>query len=394
MVGMVIREIFSGNRRRKHMTVWVKEYGNTVTIEKIRYWIKKEIDVRKLEDISSIEVTDIVIFSRADNSLSKEELVCNILVYEDLYEKIAISVFQEHQYNYDYYYLCNAFRQVEEEKIDTVITGSSYGLFGIDDKMLKNQVNLSLASQDLYFSIKSVYRAFEKNDEISNVVLCVGYYYFYTDLSKTQNEYEIMRLPKVYDLLYGDVHNGILFPEKKTFLMKSHIFDIDIIMETFAEEEYKKGYFNSGRHRKDYATKLWKNQKKMWTELNLEEKLEAAEKRGQQHNRLINRKASYVENVAIFKEFLKFCVLKKINIMIVVTPVTSHYRTFFDKRYKEGFYAILNSMEEPIHLLDCSDSPYFDDADFNDTDHLNHFGAKKMTSIILETLYKINRSKN
>lgn len=42
----------------------------------------------------------------------------------------------------------------------------------------------------------------------------------------------------------------------------------------------------------------------------------------------------------------------------------------------------LNKIEEEIHLIDLNNCSFFDDSDFNHTDHLNFDGAIKATNIL------------
>ena len=74
-----------------------------------------------------------------------------------------------------------------------------------------------------------------------------------------------------------------------------------------------------------------------------------------------------------------------INLMVVVTPVSTYYKDFFNMKYKSIFYDILDSAPNEIHVLDFWDfDDMFEDEDFNDTDHLSEFGAEKVTYQIAE----------
>lgn len=144
----------------------------------------------------------------------------------------------------DYYYLKYALKDLSNPDVDTVISGLSYGLYGIDQRLLNNAVNLSMHSQDLYYCIEGIISGFEKNRNIKKVVLIVGYYFFFSDLSLTRNMSELSRLTYTYMPLFNDTHNSLVIPSPNTYKMSSNIIDIDGVEELLAQTQYEKGYFN------------------------------------------------------------------------------------------------------------------------------------------------------
>ncbi len=359
----------------------------------VRPWFKNSIIIQPLYRIEDVDSTsDIIVISNADNTINFDFPNYNIMVYEDFFEKISRNIIQEFQYNYDCYYLKNALLHSSKSNISTLISGSSYGVFGIDTSMLHNAVNLSSPSQDLYYSLKLIYSACETNANIKNIVLCVGYYYFFSDLSKTQNSIEIQRIAKVYKPLFNDIHNCPLLPPRQNLLYESSMFDIQRVMDIYTQNEYVKGYFHQDRPREKYAAKEWDDKIKNWNELDLNEKIEAGKRRAALHNRNIKRKSSLHENSSLFQDFMNFCESKQINVVLVVTPSTPYYLNCLLPEFKAVFYDVLNEVDGTIHLLDLSDDSSFSDYDFNDTDHLNDSGATKLTTIILSALQEINNS--
>lgn len=197
------------------MNIYVKEFKDIITLKSISIWVKKEISLLPFASLTDVKANDIIIISNFDTTFSKEDLSdYTFLIYEDFLDKIKKNIIQEYNYNYDYYYLKNALIQACDPNVTTIIAGSSYGLFGIDSSMLTHEVNLSLSSQDLYYSLKGIYQVCNNNSNIQNIVLCMGYYDFFCDLSKTQNVDEIQRVAQVYNPLYLDVHNCTLLPPK------------------------------------------------------------------------------------------------------------------------------------------------------------------------------------
>lgn len=245
------------------MIVWVKEYSNILTLNTIAVLLKKEIDIEPLVTLEQVDTLDIIFISESDTNISNIDFMTyTVMIYEVLLKNIYTNIIEEHHFNFDYYYIKNAMSHATSPSIDTIITGSSYGLFGIDTTMLKHEINLSLPSADLYYSLKGIYKVCQQNKNIRNIVLCCGYYYFFSDLSKTQNLGEIMRISNVYEPLFNDIHNCILLPPKQDNLFQSDICDIQNVLGIYALGEYEKHYFHNDRPRKNFATKLWEDKTK------------------------------------------------------------------------------------------------------------------------------------
>ena len=372
------------------MKVYVKEFLDTLTIEMMIPWVSKNVCLLPLHSFAEASVGDIVIVSRLDSSvMRREELECTIIICEEIFEKILLNVRREYHYNYDYYYMKNALEEAVSPKITTIISGSSYGLYGIDHTLLSHEVNLSMTSQDLYYSLKGIYYVCERNPGIQNVVLCMGYYYFFSDLSKTQSLKEVSRISKVYAPLYHDIHNCVLLPPKEEIMYESNIFDLHNVAKIYSCEEYHKGYFHETHPREKYAVRAWDDKEKNWTDLRPDEKEGAGKQRAGLHNKVTKRKASLVENVGLFQSFLDFCSGRNIHVLLVVTPVTPYYLNCISDDCRANFYHVLNTSSGEIHVLDLAGDTGYTEEDFNDTDHLSETGAEKLTVAILSTLKEI-----
>lgn len=377
------------------MTIYIKECAK-MNLDTVRHWFKKNISIKPFISLDTVKINDLVVISNTedDDFYNNNRSYYNIIAYEDFSNKIVSNINQEFQNNYDYYYLKNALSAAADPNITTIIAGSSYGTFGVETSLLPNAVNLSLASEDLYYSLEGFYYTYSKNKNIKNLILCASYYYFFCDLSKTQNPAEIKMVSNVFHPIYADKHNCYLLPNtfRSNILYDSDIFDIQNILNIYTQGEYIKGYFHNQRPRKNFALKMWNDQFKDWDQLSINEKEEAAKLRASQHNKSIKRNNSLLENIELFKDFLKFCDSENINFLLVVTPSTSCYLNYLLPDFKSTFYNVLNDVDGVIHLLDLSEDTMFLDEDFNDTDHLSDKGAQKLTQIILNTLQEINNS--
>lgn len=380
------------------MIVWIKEHERVFNQKSISMWFRSDIPIKKFTDISEIEEQDILIVCRVDFAeVARYRYQYNIYVYEELVQKIYENIIQEYLYNYDYYYLRNAINACMEQKIDTLITGSSYGLFGIYEPYLKGQINMSLQSQDLFYSFEQIESVCSRNENIKNIVLCIGYWHFFWDLSKTRDMGELSRISQTYIPVFQEeygmecIHNAHILPKKFSVLYTSDIFDFEKILKHYSESEFLSGYWNEKfKNRMDLATRNWKDSMKRWIDLSEEEKVEAANIRTRFHNKLSRRQYTVQENERLFCKLVDYTAKRNIRLLIVVPPVTSFYRDRLNAEIQNKFYEILDKIESEIHLLDLTNADVFEDKDFIDTDHLNDIGAQKMTTLVLEVLEEIS----
>ena len=368
------------------MVVWIKELEGVLSVDTISVWMKENIDVQPYKGLESVKAGDIVMISAKDAAKASDFEPYKVLLYEETCETLSQNVLEECHYHYDYYYIKNALIRAKNPRIDTVVSGSSYGLFDIDEGRLEHGINLSLMSQDLYYSLQGIYEVCKYNQNIKNIVLCCGYYYFHTDLSKAQNPNEILRLAKVYGPIFHDLHNCVTLPPKKNILFQSNIFALQRVAEVYSAEEYERHYFRIDKPRKKQATKVWEDLSKDWFQLTEEEKIQAGVKRGTQHNKNLKRELSVMENVVLFQQFVTFCNKHNLHLLMVVAPASKYYRNVLSTDYHDTFYDVLNKVDGTIHLLDLYEDPAYTDKDFNDTDHLNELGAAKMTEAVLQIL--------
>lgn len=371
------------------MIVYVKELENVLQIENIKNFMRNTIELKKYDSKVALGIKDILLVSQQDEIEAMKELQEQIVVYEDIFNRIIQSVFKEYQYNGDYYYYKNAIKKAKEHTTDTLITGSSYGLLGINETMLESAVNLSLTSQDLYYSTQTIYDVCAVNSHVKNIILCCSYYYLYSDLSKSQNPDSQARLAKIYNPIFHDAHNAVVVPPNTNTLVGSCIFDVEQIMEIYSEGEYRKCYFNSSRPRRNFALRLWEHKAKDWIQLTDAERAFAAKERTRLHNKNQRYQKTYAENVELIEELSRFCEKKHINLIVVIAPASRVYRDGMWQGFREVFYETMSSIEGTIHLIDLYEDPRYISEDFIDTDHLSDSGAIKMTEDIISVLNDI-----
>lgn len=368
--------------------IWVKEIPGVFLAETVKLWIKNEYSLKKVTENEQPKKKDTIIVSEKDKDVYDHNLF-EILVYEEFSKELFRYVSHEVGINFDFYYLRNALEYAKSEKVSTLFTGSSYGLFGIDRRLLTNAANLSMTSQDLFYSICGINEVLEKNQKVKNIVLCCSYYYFFSDFSMSQNSFERGLMSQIYYPLFKDMHNAALVLPRNSSLPQSDLFDIESVVKAISMKEYQKGYFTDQRRRAGFATRVWSNSARDWDQLTVLDKEEAGKIRAELHNKSIMRTATYEENIVLFSKLVGFCAERGINFICLVPPATSYYRKALNPEFKEIFYQTINDTDGVIHLIDLFDNSCFAEEDFNDTDHLSESGANKLTQYVLQVLETI-----
>ena len=103
--------------------------------------------------------------------------------------------------NYEFFYLDSMHYICENREIDTIITGLSYGMDGIDAEQLSfPSLNFSMRAQDLYYDFLHAQYAVKKNKgKIKRCIITLGLYSLHYDLSLSSNKFKCI---KIYEPLF------------------------------------------------------------------------------------------------------------------------------------------------------------------------------------------------
>lgn len=353
----------------------------------LKEFVKRSINIKGIKCLQELEREDSLIIS--SEYPNYEQLVKgfpNIIVWENTYQKFYDYSVNKCMSNYDFYHLKYSLTKALKPNIESLVVGSSYALFGIEDSILNTpSVNLSLASQDIYYGTLIGQYVINKNKNIKNVFVGSGYYYFYNDLSLTQGG-EVMRISDVYYPIFGEVHNCTELPQsQKIILYEDEIFDVEKIVDSFSRtfyEERNGSYFIDGRNRFELRMFLRGAWYQKWIELedNLQE--EAAFERANSHNKAIKYVDSYKENIEILNSFVEFCNERKVNVYMLAFPSTKFYSKYLLQEYKESYLSAIKSIKGELNFIDFNDIDIFENKDFVDMDHLDKSGAIKISEYI------------
>ena len=356
---------------------------NVIYINDINEYIHLNNEIKN-DQIKILIVSEETVDSNLDFNL-----YFNDVLYYDKLMNAMFDISEKIYYeNYDYNYLLKSLEKCKRENIETIIVGNSYPLTGIDSNFLSNKSeNLSISSQDLYYSYKLAEEVINNNENIKRCIIGAGYYLVNHDLSKCKSEYSINMVKCLYYPILKDKHNSekvdtIEFSNLRKTLNNNvieYIFNLEFFDKHFIDLLYREnnGYFNKNLRREMISilrgVKL--------SSISEDEKYRLGEIRASQHNDLSKYTETKEEYNFIFNDFINFLEEKGVEPVIVVFPTTKYYSKFINKTYEDEFYKTIYGIKEKytVKLVDFSKIDIFEEDDFIDFDHMSETGCIKIT---------------
>ena len=278
--------------------------------------------------------------------------------------------------HYEYCYLESMHYINQKQNTDTIITGLSYGLDGIESSKLSGKaLNFSMHSQDLYYDYKHIEKAvLNAVHSISQCVVTLGYYSLFYDLSLSSNKWKCLG---TYMPLFGDTHHAE-YENVEVADMNYSAGYVDFYREFFEVSNSFYGVAILREHTKSAMV----TQKGSWQSMSASERDFEAYQLAGKHNRHIKHVDTYNENVKILNRIIEFLTEHRIRPIIVILPTSREYIRYINPQYKEIILDNLEKLPYCIDFIDMNDEEFFDDNDILDSDHLNDMGALKATLLL------------
>lgn len=307
--------------------------------------------------------------------------------------KKAILLLGEHflSRNYDYVWLKAMLKKGRTVTVpgSTLITGSSYALFGIQENLWKNAINCSAPSQDLYYDFQCARRVIspENGRFFERCFIIIGYYGAFQDLSLSKEE-RMSRIPGVFYPVFHDAHHWdcpVEIDPWAAFGFGNVPKQLKMVCETAAVNKI----LEAGTYHTDFRPRFTGyvaiRRRGGWSQAPEQDRLAAGAHRAEQHNRIAQHKASLEENKRIFQEYICFLYSYGIMPVLVIPPFSEEYNRCVLKEVREGMLELVDSVPEEVHYVDFNEAPIlFGPEDFTDSDHLSVGGAEKMSSILVD----------
>lgn len=301
----------------------------------------------------------------------------------DIYNKEEQPMVDFLNKNYEYCYLESMhYFNKKFQNTTSIITGLSYGLDGLESRLLKgNAINFLMHSQDLYYDFLHIKKAVENSGKtINNCIITLGYYSLFYDLSLSNNGWKCF---ETYMPLFSDMHHA----EFKGAVLPSFS----------CPDKYREFYHSFFQEKRSYYgeavlreyTCIDISEKGGWLNLSADERDQEAYELAQKHNRHLKHRDTFIENKSILGNMIRFLVERNIRPIITILPVSKEYLKYIDSTYREELLSVLDEVSCGINLdfIDLNDTDFFGADELLDCDHLNSKGAIKATMLMNEVFF-------
>ncbi len=352
----------------------------------LRSFLWPDLDIKYIEDDELSPGGIILLKSNDRKNIAYSE--GTVVLWDDALEEIKKLAYNRVAQNYDYYAL--DYQLNRDDEFDTLVVGSSYPQFGLDMRIVPTWRNLSLGSQDIYYSYHLAQKMYKKH-RYKRLFWGGHYYTFYSDLSRTKNPSSLSNITNIYSRIFPHnlgLHNAFYIPNYVEEKVVNGIFDIEKSIQIFIKELFDSlggFYWNKYRTRFSCRMKMWQGGDIAWLELSEDEKRQAAKQRTTLHNKSIRYTQALKENIELFAKMGKWCQINNIEFYILNFPVSKQYHDTENPAFREIFYDIIKTFDFPAVLFDFEEIEFGDEC-FNGMDHLNDDGAKKLTEILLNAI--------
>lgn len=324
-----------------------------------------------------------------------EELMNAVDIVVDFEELLSVvsECYPIDIFTYDRLYLTAKLNRIENQQSEILITGSSYAMVGLlEDKMPKLASNVAVNAQDLYYSLLSVKEAMKRSSKIETIVMPISYYFFFTNMTNKPSDYMLSVLSKVNYPVYNNLHgySGKLLPLYNK-VVKSPLYERMINFEEVRDMYYEAvirdlenlPYYNSINVRPIGGLLSYN-----FKEKSDEQNFASAKVRANAHNKIFDLDKG-MENQKLLDKFLDNMDELGKKVIFFIPPTTKFYKEWISDEMAQVYNKlVLDTINKHkcCRMIDLFNSDYFVDDDFQDYDHLNLCGAKKLSEIIAKAI--------
>ncbi len=255
------------------------------------------------------------------------------------------------------------------KNIEILFLGSSHTYYGIDPNYISaNAFNASHISQSIDYDYEIIKKYETKWERLKYIVIPIDYF---TLFMRVSNGIESWRV-KNYEIYY-DINKSNRLSDNSELLSIKPILNLKRIYSYYLKN---KGVIT--------CTELGYGKSKNDTQDLIRTGIEAAKR----HSK--SDRSYLTENLIILNDLTDFAESKSIKMLFYTSPAFNTYVSNLDKRQLKVIYTSISNLVK--NKANCSYHNFLNDSsfsstDFRDADHLNDFGAKKLTEK-LELLIK------
>jgi len=257
-------------------------------------------------------------------------------------------------------------------EVNILFLGSSHVYYGIDPKYIKSSFNASYISQSFDYDLEILKKYKNQWTNLKFIVLPIDYFSFYARL---ENSTEAWRA-KNYRIYYDINNDHKIFNAAEMLSNK-----LDVNMHRLYN------YYLKGENDISCNKLGWGSSYKAINHKDLFKSGPTAATRHTAKNNL-----QYQTNLQLLDSIISFAEQKHIKVLLFTSPAYKSYVLHLSKSQLNGtFSAIkkLNTQHTSIRYYNLLQDSAFQAQDFYDADHLNEFGAKKLSLKVRLLLGKI-----
>ncbi len=273
------------------------------------------------------------------------------------------------------------YSKLPDNSVDIVSLGSSHGKYGLK-LWEKNQMNLALESQGMYYNLKLLQKYESKIKKGAKIIIPISVFSFY------EPNYESQEIKNDNYKNYINILNkneiGVNLKNSEYYLQKnfSILYPFSRLKETIKIiiEGIKEGKFHKNKmfYIENYRGEKFKNNAKVHAKSHIP--IEAI---------------SSVYGIEYTKEILKICEKNNWKLIYIIVPCHKFYVEELEKIEKniitQRIYDNLDVINKEYKILDyIKDKRFYNSEEyFLNADHLNERGAEYFTQILLNDINKI-----
>lgn len=247
----------------------------------------------------------------------------------------------------------------------TLIIGDSHTQTAIDDSILDNSINVSQSGQHFLYTYNVLRILLDDNEHIDNVLLGVSFHSFGASRDEHVKNSSKMRysFANYYPVLNFDSFSDVSLISAQGFrLMLINVLDT---------------MFSSNIHAYPFIGKFYDREGN-----NLNSKSVQANIEGHYYTE-DGRLQSFSElQVEYLQKISDLCKENDIQLILINTPKHRLYNEKIPKEFVNHYYKIIQKItSDNVNFIDLH-AYHLPDDNYGDGDHLNAFGAKKISEIL------------
>lgn len=273
------------------------------------------------------------------------------------------------------------YNKLPNNSIDIVSLGSSHGKYGLK-LWEKNQMNLALESQGMYYNLKLLEKYQSKIKEGAKIIIPISIFSFY------EPNYESQEIKndnyKNYINILSKNEIGVKLKNSEYYLQKNFSIlypfsrlkeTIEVIIKGIKERNFHK---NKMFYIENYRGEKFKKNAKIHAKSHISMK-----------------EVNSIYGIEYAKEILEICKKNNWKFIYIIVPCHKFYVEELEKIEKDIFtqriYNNLDIINKEYKVLDYIKDKrfYINEEYFLNADHLNEKGAEYFTKILLNDINKI-----